>query len=452
MLSIGGIYKMKNILLQKKKVTLVHLDGMRMHLAGFEGGEVLKTETLLLHETPEEKLRSSVRAFCGDKPGEILAVIPRSEILQKEVLFAAADSGALKEQLETQLQSVLPFQVNQMAWGLWTEEPCDAKVRGMLFAAPEKKISETLNFLERLGFPLESLELVSEDQVFLWAALARREQGPVLWLDFNSVRLLVIFFRDGKLIYSHSFEGCSEDKVINEILPELSLKLLEFGVRAEKIWFSGTLSPEARNQLAGYFSAPLSDFTASPSFPAANPVMSGAAQFDRFPYISLLPKQAKLEKRQRTHQKMLRTVALTAAGFAAVFGLLFSVRLAALNGAVKQAEAEIAALVPDKGQAEKVLTAMKHVNTAKASRDTLLRLLHSMALNLSPSIDLQEIRVMDKEFVFRGRSASYNSISETVAVLEENSFLEKIQLQGTRLRRQGMDKFLEFEVRGQWQI
>jgi len=430
---------------------IVRFEPSSLSVVYLKGAVIEKAGHFLIREMPRDAVRKSLLAFLdGRKVSGVLAVLARSEILQKEFTLAKGTEDAVKEELDSKLHTLLPFSVKEMAWGLRMEPEGD-RMEGVLMAAPEKKIRELIAFLKDVGLDTQDLEVVTEDQALLWASLERKETGPALLLDKKGPKILALFLKDGRLSFSRTFEG---EDAPEDMLTELSLRLLESEIKARKIILSGDWNESERRKIEKYFSAPVETFL-MPALPPAFEItvpLYGASLFRKYPRISLLPKEEKIARRLRERKTAFRDIAIV---FLMLIVLFTAASLGQLFG-LKQANARIdqriAGLSGSAAEAETVVSALRVIRKSQASKENILSLLKELAQNAPSGVRMHELRVEGGKVQFFGESPSYGPVSETVEMLEQTGAIEGAKLRGTRLRKSAEENFLEFEVTGQWSL
>lgn len=437
----------------KKRRTVIYVDVMTVFIAVLENHKIIKATSFLMHETPTDLLRKQVQEFAGAAQSDVLAIVPRSYILQKDFVLAGASTSAIKEELDLKLHAMLPFSVKDMAWGLWLGPKNDTS-EGVLIAAPEQKIRKTLSFLNDLGFQNQNIEIISEDQTLLWILAVQKNKDMVLFLQRNETRLLAVFVHGDRLIFSQTLDLSDTAIPAHDLYTELSLKLVEIGTQPQKIILDGQWSPEQRLTLNEHFKIPLENFSESTdaSISGMSSIFFGASFYSRYPMISLLPKEEKMAKRVAVRKGLIRDISFIAVFLVILFSMIQWGQLANLNRQKKVLESKIELIQPDAAEAKKALKAMALVEDARRSQNNLAGLLKDIAVTVPATVRVNEIRIEGDKVLFSGQSPSYNAVSETVAALEQNPFIKDVQLQGTRLKRQGADKTLEFEVRGLWYL
>lgn len=368
----------------RKYLIIAQFDGITLALHKYRAGKMLDKAVFLLRETPQALLAKNVCDFIGRESADVIAVIPRSDILQKDFSLAGSAKMSVKAELDLKLNTLLPFSIKEMAWGIWME-PQEETMEGVLMAAPEQKMKKALSFLNDLGLDLGNIDIISEDQALLWAALNRKQTGPALLLDCNPARVLCVFFKNGRLVFSQTFPGFAED-----VLTELSLKMLESGVRPEKIFIAGNWTDEQSESLSRHFgSGPERLFAAAEG--AFAPV-EGAAMYGKFPCISLLPKEEKAERRRKFKKNTLFDIGLTAAALCFIFIFYQWSGLSQLNRTYQAVRTETDNVADESAEARKIIKSLDLVHDAQASKQHFLGLLKGLAEETPASIHLNEIR------------------------------------------------------------
>lgn len=430
----------------RSKRLVIELAPSSLFLAFFGGKRLDGHEKFLLRETPEETLQRNVASFLrGKKFQDSLLLLPRSEVLSKELVLAT-NGSSVKEALEKKLETILPYSPKEMAFGFSFEREGE-ELKGELLAIPEKNLKETLSFLERLG--LHPDEIVTEDQPLLWLLLERKEKGSVLLLDQGETRLLSLFLKDARPSFTRVFSR-KEHPMLRDLLPELSFSLLEKQAKPEKILLSGDWEKEAEEEIAKHFGSPLERLKAKEGEDGLPASLYGSAYLGKYPLTSLLPTEEKLKKRQRERKKFLRDTAASLVLFLGCLVFASFLHLHGLTKEIRKLDQKLQTLTPQVRETKQILASLDLVSHSRASKEKLLVLLKELSAKAPSSIHLKELRIEGKDFLFKGESPSHAYLSETVQVFEKLPMLEGVKLEETRLRKRLNEDYFEFEIKGKW--
>lgn len=439
----------------RKNQLVVRVTSSEMTLLHVKGSALSRCETVSLRETPVDAVRRKISVWLSnEKITEITALLSRSEILQKDFTLAKGSEQDVRQELDSRLQSLLPFSVKDMAWGL-RMEPEEEKMEGLLIAAPGQKVKDAMAFLSAAGLDTEILEIVSEDQAVMWAVLEAGYKGTSLVLEKNGSRVLAVLVKDQRLVFSMSFETDSSDSEALECLPEISLRLLETGLTPMRILTAGDLQEASRSRLAAHFSTGVEVLAAPRSRPGLqglHPSLYGALFTEEYPAVSLLPREEKAAKRLRDRKHLLRELLIAVGCLTALVSVLFWGRLQILSIAQAVTAKKIHAIAGSAEEAGKVLSALKIVNRAQTTKEELLHFLADLARQVPDGVVLRELRVDSGRVDFSAETASYDSVSKVVDILEKTDAVSAAKLQSTRLRKNRGQDILEFEVTAQWNI
>lgn len=430
----------------RKRRLVLELSSSSLTLALFRGGKIESREKFLLRENSEELLQKSIgSSLKGKKFHDSLLLLPRSEVLSKELVLTT-NGSSLKDALEKKLESILPYSPKEMAFGFSFEREGE-ELKGELLAIPEKNLKETLSFLERLGLIPD--EIVTEDQPLLWLLLERKEKGPLLLLDQGETRLLSLFLKEGRNSFTRFFSR-KEHPLLRDLLPELSFSLLERQTKPEKILLSGDWEKEAEEEVAKHFGSPLERLKAKEGEDGLPPSLYGSAYLGKYPLTSLLPREEKLKKWQRERKKFLRDTAVSLLLF---LGSLVFASLLHLHGLTRETgklDQKLQTLTPQVKETKQILASLDLLSHSNASKEKLLLLLKELSAKIPSAIRLKELRIEGKDFLFKGESPSHAYLSETVQIFEKLPMLEGVKLEETRLRKRLNEDYFEFEIKGKW--
>lgn len=425
--------------IQKKRL-LIYLEADELSLVLTLKGKVVKNGVIFLREASRELIHEKVAAFMeGAKPSESLLILPRSEVLQKELVFSG-ESVSLKERVERKLEEVLPYSRKEMAYGFSLDQD-GGQTQGLLLALPEKRLKEKLEFLGNIGLKID--EIITEDQALLWI---KDEKGVFLLMDSEKRRILSLCGRKDRLLFSRSFPRKPEDP--NELyLEEISLVLLERGLKPERLFLTGLWTDETQNELSRHFNCPIEKVGKGAEIPAW---AEGALSFGTHSYLSLLPEAEKIRKRNQEKKKLLLQAFGSFTLFFAGLVLSFLVHLHVESHHIKKLEAELIQLLPGVKAAKEIQASLNLLNEAQDSKEKLLRLLRDLALKIPTHVKVKEISIGPKDFFFKGEASSHGFISETVDILSQCQSLKEVKLEQTRLRKKLNEEYFEFEVTGKW--
>lgn len=438
-----------------KNQLVVRVTASEMILLHVKGSALSRCETLSLRETPVDAVRRKISSWLlNEKITEITALLSRSEILQKDFTLAKGTEQEIRQELDSRLQSLLPFSVKDMAWGL-RMEPEEEKMEGLLIAAPGQKVKDAMSFLGAVGLDAEILEIVSEDQAVLWAVLEAGYKGTSLVVEKSGSRILAVLVKDQRLVFSMSFETDSSDSEALDCLPEISLRLLETGLTPVRVLIAGDLQEASKTRVAAHFSTGVETLMAPRSRPGLQglpPSLYGALFAEEYPVVSLLPREEKTVKRLRLRKDLFRELLIAVGCLTALMVVLFWGRLQILSIAQAMTAKKIHAIAGPAEEANKVLSALKIVNRAQATKEELLHFLADVARQAPEGVVLRELRVDSGRVDFSAETASYDAVSEVVDILEKTDAVSGAKLQSTRLRKNRGQDILEFEVTAQWNL
>ncbi len=407
----------------------------------FNGSESLKAETF---STSQGDIALKIKEFLGKYgPGGSILVIPRSEVLQKEMTLRR-EGG--RDDLESQLAELLPYSVKEMAYSLAVSSAEGAESsRGLLYAIPEEKIKKILDRLEGFGIFVE--EAVSEDQALFWLFQDKAIAGPILVFDQDPDRLLVLALKESAILLSRTYPP---DEPLKNVLSEISFSLLEAEVKPSKAFILEGMS-EA-DEVSKVLEIPAEIFSVEilekkPILPA----LSGVKKRGGRPAISLLPNGRKLQKKTQQQNKLLKESLAAFGSFLVCFSLLAASHLFILKTKKSVLENESKRIALAVAEVRQMSGSLEAVHEAERSKQRLLSFLGELARRVPSSIRLKELQVEGKSIVFQGESPSHSLLTETVQALEKIEGLKEAKLEHARLRKRLNQDFFDFEVTAQWQ-
>ncbi len=361
----------------------------------------------------------SVPLEPSNKTEQTLLVIPRSEVLQKEMALSAVDN----------LAQLLPYSPKDMAYSLAASDS-----RALLYAIPEEKIKRILEHLERNGVSVD--EVVSEDQALFWFFRDRAAGGTMLVIDANMDRTLFLAMTQDAIILSRTY---APEEAIKNVLSEVSFWLLESGTRPARLFVS---SPSMQEAAAG-LDIPID------VCPMDMP--SAAKCWGSHACISLLPSQRKIQKWRHAQNKRVKQALFFLGLFTVCFSLLLSAHLFLLKAKKTSLEKESAGMATAISEVRRISASLEAVNEAECSKARLLLLLKELAERSPSIIRLKELQMQDKNIVFQGESPSHALLTEMVQVFEKIDGVKDSKLEHARLRKRINQDFFDFEVSARWQ-
>jgi Tfp pilus assembly protein PilN len=436
-----------NILNRRKKL-VVSWTPANLSLLLFDRSGEQKYESIFLQEASLDGVAARVSEFLGGtNPSETLLILPRSEVLQKEITIAKAGSQAqIKEALELKLSQILPYSPREMAYGLMLEDEA-SDARGLLFAITEKKLQEILGFMKSLGLKIS--EIVSEDQTFCWEPSNGASSMPILRVDQSPERILFAVVRDRQVVVSRSMIKGRED--LENVASEASLSFLELGQKPGKVLLSGNWEEREVEEFRRQFSMPVERpdpyFLNGREIPS---VLWGGRFWGALPYTSLLPSDQKIQKRKLQQIQLLREVVVAAGVLAAACILLGICHLQFLKWQKARLEREAHKLSSEVKGIREIASSLDKIRDAEFSKRRVLDLMKDLAERMPGSIKPTELQTDEAGIVFKGESSSHILLSQAVEVLEKMESLRETKLEHTKLRKRLNQDYFEFEVSSKW--
>jgi hypothetical protein len=178
-----------------------------------------------------------------------------------------------------------------MTYGLLFERQ-ENDAGGLLVAMPEQQLKETLTFLNEIG--LSPDDVLMEDQIL--AGLAQAKSALVM--DYTAQRMLAVFVRGGKLIFSRTCRvpATREEDQISDFFQEIAMAFVEINEKPLELILAGHWDAAWIPQVENYFSLAVRQPVSSAAGEAMETVLSQAQIFDMRNGLSLLPRAMKIEK------------------------------------------------------------------------------------------------------------------------------------------------------------
>jgi len=391
----------------------------------------------------QSDIASKIKEFFGKcVPAESILIIPRSEVLQKEMAFTRAESQ--RADIESQLTQLLPYAAKEMAYSIALDSTSEAQPsKGLLYAIPQEKIRKILALLEGLGISID--EVVSEDQALFWLFRDKAVPGPVLVFDQDSERTLFLALKENSILLSRTYPY---EEPLKNVLSEVSFSLLESGVKPVRAFVSERISEE----VSGVLGLPVESFKAE-AFEGkyVSSALSGAKARGALPPISLLPNERKIQKRGQRQNRLLKEGLAVFGLFIICFTLFSASHLFILKSKKAMLENESRKIAPAVAEVRQMSASLDAVHEAERSKERLLSLLREFARRVPSSIRLKELQIEGRSIVFQGESSSHALLTETVQVFEKIEGVKEAKLEHARLRKRLNQDFFDFEVTARWQ-
>lgn len=432
----------------KRPVLYVQIKGTLLSLVEWDEKK-LRFETVFLRETPEEVAKSKVRDFLEDKSyQEILFILGRSEVLQKELALERSASISIKESLEFKIREVLPFQPDEMAYGI-SLTPERSRYQGLLYAIPERHLHQNLFFLQGLG--IRPTEIITEDQPLCWLLQRAEKKGPLLLLYQDEESFIFLLSENERLQLSRVYPRKSQDvQGLDEMLKEISLTLLQANVSPGKVFLAGVWSANHSEEVLDHFHLPLEKIQIPQVFRPPGPVFYGATFFCEHAVISLLPKEEKIQRWWKGRYKKIRHVFVLWGFFFSAVTLAFCFQLLHRDASLQKITGELRQKETEAQKIQAIKDSLEKAREAQSSKDRVLRFLKAMATRMPVGIRFKNLEIERQGFRFEGEAATHASISETVQVLNDLAEIKDAKLERTNLRKRLNEDYFEFEVSGLW--
>lgn len=421
----------------KKKIELtVRVTSARLSLLFSGAGRDTVLETLLLRETSDEALRERVASWLGGRRiRQTLLILPRSEVLQKEMT-------------EEPLSGILPYRTSEMAYGIMSGGGRNQS-KNLLMALPEKKLLQWLGPLKEWGVVPD--EIITEDQSFAWVLAEKNQSAAVLGIEQDEERILCVCLKEGRLLFSRAFRSLEGDPDLQEILQELSLALLEAGQKPERAVLAGANAQRFQSRIQNHFQIPVEFLEAGghPEIPAS---LRGAALLEKHGPLSLLPNAEKVKKWIRIKKKQAREIIALFSGCLIGLALALGIHQGLVKMQLEKISREIQELAPQAQQLKEMTGMLALLHEFQSSKEGLLDFLAAVSSGMPSSVKLRELGIEGKNFYFKGETSLHGAIPETVQLFEKSGKVQGARLENTKLRKRLGEDYFEYEVSGQWKI
>ncbi|GEM_PF-3600177 len=340
----------------KKRKLAVELGHEEVRMLLARGEKVERYQVFPLGGFSLAGLDSQLKNFKGRKKSEVILVIPRSSVIERQFELEP-DGEELHEAFLEKIRQTMPVSLDEVSYGMKIQKK-GRGISGILLATPLRSLNEMLKILNQAGiFPDE---IVSSDQALF--QVAQREE-----------RLL-------------------------------------------------------------------------PTPKGVPPDLYGAALLEGHSIISLLPREKKIEKREKEKKRLLRDTGILF--MVLLFLVFFGVSLHRYRETdhLKRLDNELARLKPEIMKLEKVISTLEIFHQYAESNLLLLRLMKEMSQSVPGEVVLEGLAWDKTGIRLRGTSPSYSGVVGTTQSLAKAGLLESPHLEYARLREKESRDFFEFEV------
>lgn len=416
----------------------VYWENKQIHLMSFSEGHAGETVSIFLHECLENTLKKKIEEYLlGKRFRKTILILQRSVVIQKEIVL---QGGA--EALKSAIAEKLPYASEEMAYGISLG---DKSSKGLLYAVPEKKLRESLDFLERIGLRVD--EVITEDQVLAW--LPDDSTKLFLLLSRDATRDLFLLAKEGRVFFSQSF--LRDELNLENIASEIFTAFENGFDKPEAVYFSGEWGEAEIVEIRKNFECPILYLPDTKrSNREAPSVLFGVLRWGKFPWVSLLPTSEKIRIRILEHRKLIKETVFAACLLFGVFFLAFNSHLLFLKQKSARIDQLTAHNAPQLREIKKIASQLRRLDEAESSKEKIISLLKELALRMPSGIKLKDLQAESGGIQFSGESPSQSTLNETVQVFEGIKNLTAIKLEHTRLRKKLGQDYIEFEVNASW--
>ena len=401
-------------------------------------GQHSETKRYLIREkslpTLADEIHTDLRAY---KKARKILLLKRDEIIRKRLVLP---TGTGANEWPEGLETVLPFDLNTMSYGLAVSEASENETQAQFWGVPESKVRERMRWLETLGLGPD--EVWAEDEL-ICRGLQQQLRSEWFWvLDKSGARLLSVFCRDSE-IHDSGVRSLTNAEITETELHELSMTQMDSIARTQKIMLSGSWSAAETAVVERLFQLPIlrqEDAT----FETAYSRVRGK------PMSSFLPKEDRLadENTRQKKKKQLLLLILLGLFCASIFYRNAEIRLVRLQADQLQKERQL--LAPHYQKVNAMKTALLTESGARRSRSRLMELLVFLHEQLGADIQLTHFETESQKLKFSFHAGEHQAIASLMHTLESMPLISALKLEETRKRKGQGSPYYEFEVSGRW--
>ena len=276
-----------------------------------------------LPDSSEEVISEAISQFFSShrkKRGEIIAVIPRRQVILKHLRFPSTVDEELSGMVKLQAVQSLPYAKEDMVWDyiVLNKESCGF-TRVLILAVHRQVIEGYLRIFHRARWDLDKLALSSWG-LFYWyfdqiKDFGRSAEDPVVLLNIDRTHSEICFLNKGRLCFSRSIplgeKDLSGEK--NSIFKKQLISTMEIyqkeqmGEMAQTILLVSSLSEvsllaeELKKEMGIVI-----ETIAPPSWPA----LAGLAYCDSKKIMNFMPEEIKqFKESKKKRNEMVKTLA-----------------------------------------------------------------------------------------------------------------------------------------------
>lgn len=428
---------------------LIYLSEEELVFAKVSGERLVTSLRVLRRESSVEILAEKAKPFIQGK-GPFILVLPRSMALQRSFEFESREPEAFQQKL----QEVLPYRLDEMAYAAAQESSGSDSSSVTLVSMPEKSVKDHLFFLAQLGFEHVD-EIVTEDQGLWWIARSLHPNKRVLALDLQPKKGVATFSQGNQLYFSRDYvceTPGSFEEVAEDFMRELSILLLECGKKPETLLLTGEVGPSLKGRLEAQFEMAAEAVVKPQAWNRIETSLFGVATKSHAFALSLLPKEKKIKKWQKSRVKLLTSTGILLLLFVLMMVGVFELQSLKLRRAVEKTQSKIAAIQPEIREVNQMLEDIEKRQRTSQRNAELLELLTYLSLEIPDVITLREFRLDQGMLLLKGESPAYAYLTDVVGILENSKILSEVSLEHSRIRKRLSEDFFEFEVSGQWKV
>lgn len=392
----------------------------------------------------DDLLKTQIGQFLGEAAEEeALLLMPRSEVLQRKMMFSRTESGLTN--LESGLEKYLPYAPKDMAYSIALDgtDTAAPQTSALLYAMPDQKIKEIMARLQKLG--LKVGEVVSEDQALFWLFQNKAADGNTLVIDIAPERALFLALNKNTICLSNTYPSQEDMK---SALQEMSFSLLEAGIKITSAIACGQVD---KDEIARLLGVPVQSFESERIGEMPVPaVIAGVRERGGRAAISLLPSSQKIQNRLKIESRRTKQAALMLGLFifsCLIFHATHWMLLSHKKNLIMQESQKLSSSVLEVRKMRSDLDAIKN---AQRSKVRLLIFLKSLADRVPAAVRMKEMQIDDPSIVVQGESPSHAVLTQAVQEMEKMDGLQEVKLEHARLRKKLNQDYFEFEITARW--
>ena len=415
-----------------------------------------------------EALRARLKQARGIS--QVIAVVPREQVITRIVKFPAEESGELAQMVELYAKAQLPYPREQSVVDFHVVSRQGGFSTVAIVAAQRDVVDRIVALLREAGLTPDAVT-VSSWGVFGWSrSLASKELGaePRLLINIDDARTDLVLMAEGRLVVSRSVGQGLHDWTNPDEIPELLAQevdrsraairkeLPEVEIRSLALTGLGAVAQWAA-QLSQRLSLPVSAIDPHRPFPRAQGatggtfspvVIGGVAQSDLEGLLNLAPPEARVHLHHRAQVRELVTAGALLLGVLMLGASVMAVEASRHQRMAKQLDRALVQVEPAAKAAQEKTRVAELVRSLLEDRRRLATAIGGIFQATPDGVALEALAFdhARDEITVRGSAGSTQQVLEYLKALERVEGIRDAGLKYTARRATADGELTDFEM------